>query len=197
MDIRKEKTIKRIKDGFRELVKTKNYSDIKVQDILDISEVGRTTFYEHYKSKNQVLEEIINDIFIHISKPKEDNIGDNNLLHIITHMLRHFMMDKEFLKAILKRDSHDIFIEALFNQLNTLINNRMMPYYESIYVPENVLLHHLSSSLMEIILWWLKDDDCNTKTEDIAYYYFSLVMPALKTKDFDYTISDKVKELKI
>ena len=71
----------------------------------------------------------------------------------------------------------------------------MMPYYFADNIPDEILLNHLSSSLTNIILWWISDNDCKNPPEEISYYYFSLVMPALTTKGFTYKVSDKIKDL--
>ena len=114
MDLRKEKTIQRIKDGFKELIQKRDYSSITIQDILDISYTGRTTFYMHYKSKNEVLKSIIDDIFFHVLNPKVEqahSFGDESFLAIINHILIHFKEDKDLLNAILKGESNDIFLK--------------------------------------------------------------------------------------
>lgn len=199
MDIRKEKTIKRIKDGFKELIKKKNYANITIQDILDESEIGRTTFYIHFKSKDEVLKSIVSDIFFHVTNPnlefEHNYTSDNNFLSLINHILYHFKDEKELLTAILKSESHDIFLNNLEEHLDLMIKERMIPYYTADNVPEDILLNHLSRSLTEIILWWISKSNCKESPEEISYYYFSLVMPALTTKGFQYTISDKIKSI--
>ena len=199
MDLRKEKTIKRIKDGFKELIQRMDYSSITIQDILDISYIGRTTFYMHYKSKDEVLKSIVDDIFIHVLNPKVEqahSFGDESFLAIINHTLLHFKEDKDLLKAILKGESKDIFLNRLRLHLDSLISERMMPYYKAENIREDIVLNHLSSSLLEIIIWWIIIDDCEEDPLTISYDYFSLVMPALETKDFTYTIKDDVIKIK-
>ncbi len=199
MDLRKEKTIKRIKDGFKELIQRMDYSSITIQDILDISYIGRTTFYMHYKSKDEVLKSIVDDIFIHVLNPKIEqthSFGDESFLAIINHTLLHFKEDKDLLKAILKGESNDIFLKRLRLHLDSLISERMMPYYKAENIREDIVLNHLSSSLLEIIIWWIIKDDCKEDPLTISYDYFSLVMPALETKDFTYTIKDDVIKIK-
>jgi len=199
MDLRKEKTIKRIKDGFKELIQRMDYSSITIQDILDISYIGRTTFYMHYKSKDEVLKSIVDDIFIHVLNPKIEqthSFGDESFLAIINHTLLHFKEDKDLLKAILKGESNDIFLNRLRLHLDSLISERMMPYYKAENIREDIVLNHLSSSLLEIIIWWIIKDDCKEDPLTISYDYFSLVMPALETKDFTYTIKDDVIKIK-
>ena len=199
MDLRKEKTIKRIKDGFKELIQRMDYSSITIQDILDISYIGRTTFYMHYKSKDEVLKSIVDDIFFHVLNPKVEqthSFGDESFLAIINHTLLHFKEDKDLLKAILKGESNDIFLKRLRLHLDSLISERMMPYYKAENIREDIVLNHLSSSLLEIIIWWIIKDDCKEDPLTISYDYFSLVMPALETKDFTYTIKDDVIKIK-
>lgn len=199
MDLRKEKTIKRIKDGFKELIQKRDYSSITIQDILDISYTGRTTFYMHYKSKNEVLKSIVDDIFIHVLNPKFEqahSFGDESFLAIINHILIHFKEDKDLLNAILKGESNDIFLNRLRLHLDSLISERMMPYYKAENIREDIVLNHLSSSLLEIIIWWITEDDCKEDPLTISYDYFSLVMPALETKNFSYKMGDNLIKVK-
>lgn len=199
MDLRKEKTVSRIKNGFKSLIKNMNYSSITIQDILDTAEVGRTTFYMHYKSKDEVLKSIINDIFIYEVNPailNNKNIkGDTSFLEIINHILYHFLEDKDLLNAILSSESHNIFLQSLNEQFSNLIADRMLPYYTADNVPDEVLLNHLSTSLTEIILWWITKNNCKTLPEEISYYYFSLVMPALTTKGFSFSFNEIIKKI--
>ena len=51
MDKRSEKTLIAIYDAFTILINNKEYDDITIQDILDQSRVGRSTFYTYFKTK--------------------------------------------------------------------------------------------------------------------------------------------------
>ena len=55
IDRRVSKTKKLLSDALMALIIEKGYDDVKVQDILDKANVGRTTFYLHYESKEQLL----------------------------------------------------------------------------------------------------------------------------------------------
>ena len=66
MDKRTEKTLDAIYDAFTILINTKDYDDITIQDILDKSNIGRSTFYTHFKTKNDLLLKISQDIFEHV-----------------------------------------------------------------------------------------------------------------------------------
>ena len=54
-DRRVRRTRKLLHDAFLELVIEKGYEKITIQDILDRADVGRSTFYVHYRDKEALL----------------------------------------------------------------------------------------------------------------------------------------------
>ena len=66
MDRRRQKTRKAVFAAFEELVSKKRYAQITVQDIIDRADIGRSTFYAHFETKDSVLDAICTDLFSHI-----------------------------------------------------------------------------------------------------------------------------------
>lgn len=55
MDRRVRKTRDALYSAFVSLIVERGYETISVQDIIDAADVGRTTFYAHFKSKDELL----------------------------------------------------------------------------------------------------------------------------------------------
>ena len=55
VDRRVRRTVERLRTALFELIAIKNYDRITVQDILDRADVGRSTFYAHFPSKDALL----------------------------------------------------------------------------------------------------------------------------------------------
>jgi len=55
MDRRQRKSRQAIFRAFTELLKKENYSKITVQQIIDLADVGRTTFYMHFETKDALI----------------------------------------------------------------------------------------------------------------------------------------------
>jgi len=55
MDRRVRKTREALYSAFLALIVERGYDAISVQDIIDAADVGRTTFYAHFKSKDELL----------------------------------------------------------------------------------------------------------------------------------------------
>ena len=66
MDRRQRKTREAIFRAFTGLLAKKNYHQITVQDILDAADVGRTTFYAHFETKEYLLRDLCAELFGHI-----------------------------------------------------------------------------------------------------------------------------------
>ena len=50
-----EDTNEKIYNAFSEVLLLKDYNDVRIQDVLDKSGVARSTFYAHYKTKEDSL----------------------------------------------------------------------------------------------------------------------------------------------
>ena len=184
MDRRKAKTIKAIRTAFADLLNAKRYSEITVQDILDEADVGRSTFYEHYKTKDELLHSVLAEIFAHVfshdlsPETHHDFSGTHDYEHVVEHMFYHFSEDREELKGILRSESKDIFVADLKTHLQALVYDYIFTVYRSDNFDEGLLVDHLINTLTSLTLWWL-GRDCKESPEDVTKIYFGLILPVL------------------
>jgi AcrR family transcriptional regulator len=54
-DRRVRKTRAALRGAFEELVQERRYAELRVADIVSAADVGRSTFYEHYRDKDELL----------------------------------------------------------------------------------------------------------------------------------------------
>ena len=109
MDRRIAKTRKAIFAAFDALIVRTDYSKISVQNIIDQADIGRSTFYEHFETKDELLRAKCTDLFEHIFVP-----GGTEATHAfsrnstfeekIMHILYHLLDDKKVIKGILASD---------------------------------------------------------------------------------------------
>lgn len=76
IDRRILKTKNSIKEAFEELLQRKKYSNITVRELTDCANITRKTFYLHYNTLSDVVEEMINER----SKVLTDYLSEINFL---------------------------------------------------------------------------------------------------------------------
>jgi len=172
MDRRIEKTKKAIKDAFYELISKYDYSKISIQDIIDKANIGRSTFYDHFETKDELLNSMCNDLFEHIFNHdlKEEShcfMESSTLKEKIIHIMYHLLERKEAIKGILKSDASNTFINY-FTKYIDKVSLDLKPNYNG--VPNDFVKHHVTLSIIEMIKYWVKNDFKEDPNILVEYY---------------------------
>ena len=112
MDRRQQKTRAAIFDAFGSLLEAKSYNRITVQDIIDAANVGRTTFYAHFETKDDLLKALCEELFGHIVSTAEDRTHTHGLYSqqdapesIFCHLLQHLQENGRNILGLLSCES--------------------------------------------------------------------------------------------
>lgn len=181
MDRRQRKTRLAIYNAFRELLEEKRYENITVQDIIDKADVGRSTFYCHFETKDFLLKALCEDIFEHIFKGDICNYPGKtlNLQQSLAHILWHLKEHKSDIMGLLSCESAEIFMKYIKAYLEAFF----LMYQKQLRkdIPLDFLLNHLTEGFCAVIRWCVaKKTDISP--EDTAEYYMSVISSCLTQK---------------
>ncbi len=184
MDRRQQKTRSAIFSAFIDLLSKKNYSKITVQEIIDTANVGRTTFYAHFETKDDLLKEVCTSLFNHVFSdvPQIENTHDfsvavNKTDTIITHILYHLRDNHRNILDILTCDSGELFLKFFKQYLNDLISKHMILKIPQ-EIPEEFLINHISGSFVNLVQWWI-EGGLKQSPEQLTIYFEAVINPLL------------------
>ncbi|HPI99550.1 MAG TPA: TetR/AcrR family transcriptional regulator [Enterococcus sp.] len=63
LDVRVQRTMKKITQALIVLLKEKNLGEITVKEIITKAKISRGTFYLHYQDKNDLIQKLKNNYF--------------------------------------------------------------------------------------------------------------------------------------
>jgi len=87
-------------DALVELIREKPFDDITVQQILDRAGVGRSTFYTHYRDKEDLFMSDVEDFFESFSTRLTRSKANPRRLAPVAEMCAHFAEMRDFIAAL-------------------------------------------------------------------------------------------------
>ena len=187
MDRRQKKTRAAIFTAFSALLSEKSYSKITVQEIIDTANVGRTTFYAHFETKDDLLKALCEELFGHIINSALDRTHTHGLYSdrndpesVFCHLLQHLQEDENNILELLSCESSERFLRYFKDSLNELIQNQFFSQdmKNCAVVPQDFLVNHISGSFVEMVLWWIKGGMKQTP-EELDRYFRAVIEPVL------------------
>ena len=187
MDRRQQKTKAAIFNAFEALLARKNYSQITVQEIIDEANVGRTTFYAHFETKDALLEELCTNLFDHVFSDRpgaethhDFSLSEGDFQTVVTHILYHLRESGKNVARLLMGESSDVFLQYFRQYLDQRVVTSLVAGVnrEQLHVPETFLRSHLSGSFVNMVQWWIQGG-MKESPEELANYFLAVTAPIL------------------
>ena len=176
-DRRITKTRKAIYNAFLQLLNQKDYEAITVQEIIDLADVGRSTFYSHYESKELLLDELCRYLFHHLFE-REENISTEAYL---SHIFLHFKKNQDHVTSLLF-SKNDYFLRQLQKELEHHIYPMVAEDLQVSYpnIPTSYLKHFVVTNFIETLTWWLKKGKSYKEDQVVRFYLDVMEMNSKK-----------------
>jgi len=174
MDRRQRRTRSLIFTAFSALLERKSYTSMTVQDIIDEADIGRSTFYAHFETKDELLKALCNDIFDHVfsaeimSEEHHDFSHHSSFRDRITHILYHLQEKQQSIRGLFSGECGEIFLRYLKEYLYQVFDEHITIKDD---VPHDYALDLAVSGFAETVRWWLKGHSDYTPEQMTAYFF--------------------------
>jgi AcrR family transcriptional regulator len=163
-DRRISRTRRHLRDALLALILEKGYDSVTVEDITQRADLGRTTFYLHFRDKEELLltslESVAEELKEKIGVNEDAQPDFQESAKAITTVFHHARENASLYLIILNGGAA---LHAL-NRLHSVIAQTAVIFFEKrakildrpLEIPVDVLAAYFAASLLSFLTWWLR-----------------------------------------
>lgn len=176
LDRRVVRTRKLLQDALFKLILNDGYDSIRIQDITEEANLGRATFYVHYKDKEDLLLATIESARQELlERVKVESVSSS--LPGFRVQFEHAAENRIFYLAILnhvqgQQQIRSVMIDAVQAHLQVLAPNSSIPLA--------LVANYLVGAVLQLLDWWLVND-MPYSIEEMESMFVKLIRQGLPT----------------
>ena len=181
-DRRTRRTRNKVNDAFVDLIQEKRFDDITVQNLIDRAGVGRSTFYSHFRDKEDAFEHQWQGFNRHLAEQiKWERAGKDSFFPVIP-FFSHLQKAQSFYRGLVRSGKTDAIFKSGVGYLSEHIAAALNEKFKShpVAVPIPVLSHYLANEFFGLLKWWL-DAGMPYTPEAMDKMFHRLVNPTIKS----------------
>lgn len=176
-------TAKKMNDALVALLEKKEFEYISIKEICHEANVNRSTFYLHYETINDLLDEVIKNMnssfqeyFKHHKKPKINDDIDDLYLIDDDHLIPYLNFIKENKKVYKTSKDHPNLFSSntIKDEIYENLISKILDRFNVDEKYKEYIFEFFISGLNKIILMWC-DNDCDLEIREIAYLIKKLI----------------------
>lgn len=154
------------------LILSKGYEKVTIQDITEKANVGRSTFYIHYESKEHLLKDGPSNLNVKMF----DGISSSGKMNF-KPFFDHILENKALSKSMLGRKRGYIMDEFFRSNISEKIKKRYSPMYSRTKVEQkrlDLLSDASAAAVISVLTSWL-DDEFSSSSQEMSELSLNMV----------------------
>jgi AcrR family transcriptional regulator len=206
IDRRVSRTRRNLQGSLLSLILEKGYDSVTIEEITERADLGRTTFYLHYRDKEdllmQAVQALVDDLVSELSQIPFDgwkirNQTDSGEVFIpaIALAFHHVAIHADLYRVLLRGEGTYSAVKRLRQILGEAITS-LIKHFTALnrvelrpQVPMDVFLNGLAGAWLGLLTWWL-EEGMPYSSEEMAVMYQSMFMRS--TREVLGLIEDKL-----
>lgn len=178
MDKRQQKTRAAILDAFYKLICRKDLDQININDIINIANIGRSTFYLHFKTKEDLVKATYTSYFSDLLA----SLQSDDLYNTYYSIILFFAEKDSRALRIIASVNRDRFLDLFQRSLEEMFRSKDHAEFQFVKdgIPHQFLISHVTATIVNSIRWWLLTGRVETP-ENMARYFYSVIHPVLNS----------------
>ncbi len=162
-----------------ELILEKGYENVSIQEITDRADLGRGTFYIHFKDKEEVVWAAIHDSILELEQAAhrqfEHGLPPQYEYYGLLNIFRHAEKNRDLYRLIfgekgsaeLSGRVQDLLAKVFLHDIRTIPAS----YEPNFNIPEEVEAQILTGMITRLLYWWLDTPNPYTAEQIAGFTY--------------------------
>jgi AcrR family transcriptional regulator len=183
VDRRVRRTRELLHRALLELIAEKGYPAITVQDLLDRADVGRSTFYAHYRDKDDLLRSGFSDLNAAMAAQIERADGSlTGLLQPLLVLFRHVGSHRQLWRPLAEHGGLELGLRILREDAEGLLRGHLRDAFPRWHGPDAQLeaaVQATSGALAGLLAWWATGG-AGCGPDEVHAMFCRLTIPGLR-----------------
>jgi len=162
LDRRVQRTRELLRNALMQLIREKGYDAITIQDITDKANLGRTTFYLHYETKDELLLDHHADFStaLNIRTLTPEELLGNKPQQELIDFLKQMFEGKYIYFAIKRGKDADVIMDGVQQQMIARLEESIQVTFpgKTSSMPIDALLNYIVGAQLSLFDWWLSNN---------------------------------------
>jgi AcrR family transcriptional regulator len=161
-DRRVRRTQELLRKALLELILEKGYDRITVRDILDRADVGRSTFYAHFRDKDELLLAGFQDVRDAIATEHDAAEGRRprkvSFLEPLLPVFEHVEAHRHFWEALSRKGGADMIMRILRSSVDELVRAHLRSQFPDAAEHQDGVepaIRFITGACVGTVQWWL------------------------------------------
>ncbi len=157
-DLRIVKTRASLSRSLMNLMKNKSFDEIKISELCSVSNINRSTFYDHFNDKNELLLAVLDELKIELDNilivtKKTSNIKDY-YIELVKIIIDYLHNNKEIYSTIFKIKGNSMARDMLEDILSSKVLDEINNNYHnaSKIIDTNSFITFYSNAIISVII---------------------------------------------
>lgn len=177
-DRRTNRTRRSLSEALVGLIKEKRFDDITVQNVIERADVGRSTFYSHFRDKEDLFqrdwERFLDDFAQHIDWKKA---GDSPFVPV-AYLFQHLQDYQQFYRGLVRSRKAEAVFRTGASYLGKLVESSLTERLndQPAVLPIPIVANYLATELFALLKWWL-DQGMPYSPRHMDHIFHELITP--------------------
>ena len=175
LDLRIQKTHTALINAFLQLLQTKRFENITINELCELAMVRRATFYKHFADKYEFftffVQWIQREFRNRIVSQEQDGTGVSPYIDIIRFALDFLDENETLVHSVMESNAFLLLLDLISEQIILDVKERLQADQNSgkeLLLSPELMAFSYTGALLNILRWWTGHKDQMSKEEIVA-----------------------------